>query len=271
MDDQAPPSMYRWSPMRTGWYQPGMAQDAITAVGQVGLGHARRRRTAPAPGVVVQRHHPQPGPPHPALRAPRADQRADAVETAASLGQERRQHRGRRQAAQVPGVAHQQPARADAGPRPRRPVAAGRRSRSPRGSRPAGRVVERRAPSWWRRRSSTADAGAEQAGEDRPGRRADERLERRAGRRPARPPARSARRPSRPRRARRRRPAPAPAGAWSPSALPALDQLGERVHQALAQHVEVGHRVAVGVEPVVDPAVVRRQPDATAPAPWPAA
>ena len=32
MDDHAPPSMNRWSPMRTGWYQPGMAQDAITAV-----------------------------------------------------------------------------------------------------------------------------------------------------------------------------------------------------------------------------------------------
>jgi hypothetical protein len=32
-------------------------------------------------------------------------------------------------------------------------------------------------------------------------------------------------------------------------ALPAFGELGERVDDALAEHLEIGHGVAVGVEP----------------------
>ena len=41
-----------------------------------------------------------------------------------------------------------------------------------------------------------------------------------------------------------------------------LQQLGQRVAEALGQHVDVGHRVPVGVQAVEDLAVVRREADA---------
>src|SRR6478672_2747839 len=39
------------------------------------------------------------------------------------------------------------------------------------------------------------------------------------------------------------------------------DQLGEGLLDALREDIDVGHGIAIGVEPVEHPAVVRRQPD----------
>jgi len=54
VEDQAPPSMYRWSPMRTGWYQPGIAHEAITASASEAGEAPRRPNETRLPGVVVQ-------------------------------------------------------------------------------------------------------------------------------------------------------------------------------------------------------------------------
>ena len=130
--------------------------------------------------------------------------------------------------------------------------------------------------SWWASRSATETPAPSSPARTDPADVPTNSSNSRASSR-ARPRGPSAHRPSRRHPARRRRPAPGPARASRGcGGHRALDrwlsqQLTEGVDDALAEDVEVGHRVAVGVEAVVDPAVVGRQPDATAPDPWRAA
>ena len=69
-------------------------------------------------------------------------------------------------------------------------------------------------------------------------------------------------RPGRAEHAARAEHQPAPLGCPAAHQWVASSSSAERVAEALGEHVDVGHRVAVGVEAVEDLAVVRRQADA---------
>ena len=55
VDDHVPPSMYRRSLMVTGWYQPGMAHEAMTASGAPAAGAPGTSERNAHAEVVVER------------------------------------------------------------------------------------------------------------------------------------------------------------------------------------------------------------------------
>ena len=242
--------------------------------------HRRAPRAAerhPLAGVVVEGHDATPrAAVDPALRHDVAHQRADCLDAAPALGQDRRQHGGRAAA----GAGGGRCAATALATRARPAAGRGGRRRCP--SRSPSRS-RRAAPRRWRPRAG----GRSRSATDDAGRRAAP-----ASTEPADVPTNSsnsrtsmpssssqrlerADHPGRAQHATAAEDQPPASGGRAGRSSRVFDRCSrassaERVDDALAEHVDVRHRVAVGVEAVVDPAVVGRQPDATGPGPWPA-